>query len=512
MSRRNAASFPFLFFFLWVCGLAGASEAPAPVQRDLWSRNDLRYERRWLVLGAIDGDLSKDPIAATGGEAAMSPAAGAAELLKGGKSLTWQSASSWSDEFTLTWPTGTPEFRGSQAAAQVAYAFAKIVRDSDADVDVLFASTGPVHIWFNGGSDRSAGAYRRLAFDQDRMRIHLRRGENTILIKSEHKSGPWSFALRIVAQGTVLPRPALAPAIASISATSLTVSPDVGRQDRLPPVEVSIIAAGGRVIAHSTVLRGQDARFETGTWRDGAYEIRLQTPLPWNETETRHLDWYKGNAQAAADRVLAAAKAAPAGVEGDSIRMLADLIGERVGGSLNDAADDGWSRIASPLMEYEELLLDRAGKQGSVRPYGFVRLAYEDEVDGSTQFCRAYLPPDYAASHASPLVIFLHGYNPPNPRYVGWWSAADRHNDIADHRKVIYVEPHARGNTQYVGIGEQDVLRCLEEAKRRFKVDANRVYLTGESMGGSGTWIIGSNHPELFAAIAPTYGGWDYRL
>jgi len=31
-------------------------------------------------------------------------------------------------------------------------------------------------------------------------------------------------------------------------------------------------------------------------------------------------------------------------------------------------------------------------------------------------------------------------------------------------------------------------------------------------MGGSGTWLVASHHPELFAAAAPVYGGWDYRI
>ncbi len=55
-------------------------------------------------------------------------------------------------------------------------------------------------------------------------------------------------------------------------------------------------------------------------------------------------------------------------------------------------------------------------------------------------------------------------------------------------------------------------MRCISEAKRRFSVDEDRVYLTGESMGGHGTWAIASRHPDVFAAAAPVYGGWDFRI
>ena len=46
-------------------------------------------------------------------------------------------------------------------------------------------------------------------------------------------------------------------------------------------------------------------------------------------------------------------------------------------------------------MEFDELMLERAGKVGRVRADGFVRLAWIDEVDGSPQYARAYLPANY---------------------------------------------------------------------------------------------------------------------
>jgi hypothetical protein len=110
----------------------------------------------------------------------------------------------------------------------------------------------------------------------------------------------------------------------------------------------------------------------------------------------------------------------------------------------------------------------------------------------------------------------LHGYNPANPQYVRWWSADLRHPNIdtefAGGEQVIYVEPHGRGNTQYYGLGDNDVMRVLAESRKLFNVDDDRVYLTGESMGGWGTWNVGTRHPDVFAAIAPVFGGVDYHL
>ncbi len=47
------------------------------------------------------------------------------------------------------------------------------------------------------------------------------------------------------------------------------------------------------------------------------------------------------------------------------------------------------------------------------------------------------------------------------------------------------------------------VIALLDEVMNKYAVDASRVYLTGHSMGGFGTWYLAYKHPEKFAAIAP---------
>ena len=47
----------------------------------------------------------------------------------------------------------------------------------------------------------------------------------------------------------------------------------------------------------------------------------------------------------------------------------------------------------------------------------------------------------------------------------------------------------------------------LDEVISKYKVDKERIYLTGLSMGGFGTWSLATAHPERFAAIAPICGG-----
>jgi dienelactone hydrolase len=54
-----------------------------------------------------------------------------------------------------------------------------------------------------------------------------------------------------------------------------------------------------------------------------------------------------------------------------------------------------------------------------------------------------------------------------------------------------------------------NLYKLLQQVKQAYRVDNQRIYLTGLSMGGFGTWALAMKHPEEFAAIAPICGGGD---
>src|SRR5207302_2749190 len=51
------------------------------------------------------------------------------------------------------------------------------------------------------------------------------------------------------------------------------------------------------------------------------------------------------------------------------------------------------------------------------------------------------------------------------------------------------------------------LLALLDHLTNTFKVDESRIYLTGLSMGGFGSWRLAADHPERFAAVVPICGG-----
>jgi len=157
-------------------------------------------------------------------------------------------------------------------------------------------------------------------------------------------------------------------------------------------------------------------------------------------------------------------------------------------------------------------ILDDADKKMApwTTRHGDLHKAYLSKVDNTLQPYRVFVPPSYDGSKNYPLVIALHGmggdensifdsYPPGGPSAV---------KTQAEQRGYLVACPKGRGTADmYLGKAEQDVLDVLAEMRRVYKVDAQRIYLAGHSMGGYGTWSLSQAHPTIFAALAPISGG-----
>lgn len=138
---------------------------------------------------------------------------------------------------------------------------------------------------------------------------------------------------------------------------------------------------------------------------------------------------------------------------------------------------------------------------------GDMRRAYRSEVDNSLQPYRLYVPRSYDRSRAHPLLVALHGMGgDENTLFDRYGSPALQQQ--AEKHGYLVVCPKGRGPaSMYQGTAEQDVLDVLEEVRRAYNINTDRVYLAGHSMGAYGTWSIAMNHPTVFAALAPVAGG-----
>jgi predicted peptidase len=116
-----------------------------------------------------------------------------------------------------------------------------------------------------------------------------------------------------------------------------------------------------------------------------------------------------------------------------------------------------------------------------------------------------FLPQGYQESKQSwPLMLFLHGSgesgtNLAKVKAHGPPKIVETKPDFP----FILVSPQSprRGWTN------QTLMALLDDVIANYRVDTNRIYLTGLSMGGFGTWSLAAAHPEKFAAIIPICGG-----
>ena len=473
-----------------------------------WQRGERNFLRLWLVAGPFEGGLETDCLNGQGGEAGIRPTDGLELKRADGTSVKWHSQKSWGDVVAFDDLTGPKK-------GAVAYAFTKVSRSKAGKALLLVGSEDGIRVWLNGKPVLASDGLRSLTPDEDQVEVEMNAGENALLVKV---SAARSFSARVVEPGTIMTRKAeIGPSIVKLLPDGFTLKTDIGAERTEPEaVKIEVIHPGGKAVLTTQANRGANVLIDAKAWPDGPYEVRCSTHTFAGLLYVTHLPWYKGDSLAKARELAAtAAKADASTPEGFTLKMLAEMVDDRLGSKLSEAKGNPWQKIQSPLMEYDEMMLERKGQTGRIRPDGFVRLAYRDEVDGSPQYCRAYLPANYDPAKKWPLVIQLHGYNPANPVYVRWWAADSRYagidTEFSNHRQVIYMEPHGRGNVSYLGMGDSDVVHAIADAKRLFSVDDDRVYLTGDSMGGWGTWEIANRHPDLFAAIAPVFGGSDYH-
>ncbi len=121
-----------------------------------------------------------------------------------------------------------------------------------------------------------------------------------------------------------------------------------------------------------------------------------------------------------------------------------------------------------------------------------------------------YLPKDYSAAgnRRWPVMLFLHGAGErgTNVQRVAIHGPPKLVKEGRDF-PFILVAPQCPEGERWQN---DSLLQLLEHVMAEHKVDAGRVYLTGLSMGGYGTWKLALAHPEKFAAIAPICGGGEY--
>ena len=134
------------------------------------------------------------------------------------------------------------------------------------------------------------------------------------------------------------------------------------------------------------------------------------------------------------------------------------------------------------------------------------RETYISDLDGSVQYYAVNPPIGLKGKPA--LFLSLHGagviaLNQANAYYHKNWGY------------IVCPTNRRPYGYDWENWGRINAIEVLNIAKKEFDIDPSRIYLTGHSMGGHGTWHVGVNYADQFGAIGPSAGWisfWSYRI
>ena len=179
---------------------------------------------------------------------------------------------------------------------------------------------------------------------------------------------------------------------------------------------------------------------------------------------------------------------------------------------------------------------DAAGTSIDLKRIYEERSVHVEEGTATIEFRYRLLRPEASSSdqrdgHRYPLVLFLHGAgergndNSKQLKYLPTWLAEP---DLRRRHPCFVLAPQCRMDERWVDVSWADAkstpqpaaptvdlaaaTKALQETLVREAVDPARIYLTGLSMGGFGTWDLSARQPDRFAAILPICGGGDERV
>jgi predicted esterase len=158
---------------------------------------------------------------------------------------------------------------------------------------------------------------------------------------------------------------------------------------------------------------------------------------------------------------------------------------------------DAWSPLNDPSRLNADWWHRFRQAQGQVEPY--------DRM--------VYLPKEYEADPQKkwPLVLFLHGAGDGDtPELLRKWGPP---KEVKNGRDFPFIMAAPRSEPgPWMWWYAPRVAEFLDEMEKTYRVDKDRVYVTGLSMGGNGAWRMAQEYPERIAAIAPFCGRGEVAL
>ena len=150
------------------------------------------------------------------------------------------------------------------------------------------------------------------------------------------------------------------------------------------------------------------------------------------------------------------------------------------------------------------------------------RFSFESYKEGANELRYRLLYPDVIPGKKFPLVVFLHGSGErgdDNDAQLKWGVMQFATDEAMKNFPAFVIAPQCPKEdtwSNYNGKFSTNPKKSLElvralidEMIKNYPVDTDRIYITGLSMGGYGTFDAQARYPDLFAAAVPVCGGGD---
>lgn len=137
------------------------------------------------------------------------------------------------------------------------------------------------------------------------------------------------------------------------------------------------------------------------------------------------------------------------------------------------------------------------------------------DTGGTTLPFRYFVPPGYDAQQSYPVILFLHGAGERgNDNEAQLDNAANGAMRLLDDanlalQPVFMIAPQCFANGWWGGAPLETAVAIVGQIAAEYSIDPDRIYVTGVSMGGMGTWSALAAHPDRFAAAVPMSGNGD---
>jgi|GEM_PF-934485 len=521
MNHTHQISIRFVLVVLVVLGL----QIEPPLQarmRDVHAPTHVLssdgFVRNWLILGSFpnpkdklsspEGGYQTDYLQSLGGEArallttktlvAFKDENGTGQIARPHRART---ASSGVFHFDTLF---------ERADYKLAYAFCYIRSDKDQTVTGYFGSNDDAKIWVNRDLVHEYPGARSCSPRQDTFSFRLKKGLNPVLVKVCERWGDWAFVLEVFTDeflAEVKQRP-LARALRQIQDLDLCLKGYAN--DDFPPELETFPDVRWTNPYHVEKLLGKfPLRIR---WFDsGAEEIsKPQGP-----------GWYTALIEGISPDGIAIRRAK---------RFHCSAEGEGAAAKGRIETEGGWKPHQSLIesgLEEPTIQLAKQGSDGSLAvsflaerqkgtrkptlPQGRHAQSFDRLITrGQSCLYWLYLPKEYGKKNQKwPMILVLHASSqqgrdlstigtpiPPNVE------------DIKNDFPFVVVTPQCPG--EYDAWPSDLLADLIDEIVLKYDVDARRVYVTGVSLGGRGTWSVAVDYPDRFAAIVPVCGIYDH--